>query len=65
MTMEQVVLGAAVAVGFFLSAAVSRWFRRPVAGIIFGGVAGIALSVAVLSYGLTEVAGRDGMVLAE
>lgn len=65
MTMEQVVLGAAVAVGFFLSAAVSCWFRRPVAGIIFGGVAGIALSVAVLGYGLTEVAGRDAVVLAE
>ncbi|ARU01116.1 hypothetical protein [Yoonia vestfoldensis] len=65
MTMDQVVLGAAVAVGFFLSAAVSRWFRRPVAGIIFGGVAGIALSVAILSYGLTEVAGRDTAVMAQ
>ncbi|WP_019955756.1 hypothetical protein [Yoonia vestfoldensis] len=65
MTMEQVVLGAVVAIGFFLSAAVSRWFRRPVAGIIFGGVAGIALSVAVLSYGLTEVVGRDAAVVAE
>ena len=53
MTMEQIVLGAVLASGFFLSALVSRFFRRPVAGIVFGGVAGIALSVAVLAYGLT------------
>ena len=52
MTMEQIVLGAVVASGFFLSALVSRMFRQPVAGVVFGGVAGIALSVAVLTYGL-------------
>ncbi len=65
MTMEQVVLGAVVAIGFFLSAAVSRWFRRPVAGIIFGGVAGIALSVAVLSYGLTEIMAATPVVVED
>jgi uncharacterized membrane-anchored protein YitT (DUF2179 family) len=65
MTMEQVVLGSVVALGFFLSAAVSRWFRRPVAGIVFGGVAGIALSVAVLSYGLNEVVQPDVAVVEE
>jgi uncharacterized membrane protein len=63
MTMEQIVLGAVVASGFFLSALVSRLFRRPVAGIVFGGVAGIALSVAVLSYGLAGLL-EPGVVAA-
>ena len=65
MTMEQIVMGAVVATGFFLSACVSRMFRRPVAGIIFGGVAGIALSVAVLSYGLSEITGQGIVVVEE
>ena len=65
MTMEQIVLGAVVASGFFLSAFVSRLFRRSVAGVVFGGVAGIALSVAVISYGLTEIAGQNASVVAE
>ena len=65
MTMEQIVLGAVVASGFFLSAFVSRLFRRSVAGIVFGGVSGIALSVAVLSYGLTEIAGQNAVVVVE
>lgn len=65
MTMEQIVLGAVIASGFFLSAFVSRLFRRSVAGVVFGGVAGIALSVAVLSYGLTQIADQNAVAVAE
>ncbi|MBQ2260448.1 MAG: hypothetical protein II336_03665 [Loktanella sp.] len=65
MTMEQIVLGAVIASGFFLSAFVSRMFRRSVAGVVFGGVAGIALSVAVLSYGLTQIADQNAVAVAE
>ncbi|WP_322892727.1 MULTISPECIES: hypothetical protein [unclassified Yoonia] len=65
MTMEQIVLGAVIASGFFLSAVVSRMFRRTVAGVVFGGVAGIALSVAVLSYGLTQFADQSPAAVAE
>jgi hypothetical protein len=57
MSIGQILLGLLVACGFFVSAAVSRIFRRNMAGIVIGGVSGIALSVFVLTYGLTEVFG--------
>lgn len=52
MTMADIVLGLLVALGFFVAAAVSRVFRRGATGIIIGGVAGIAVSVGILFYGM-------------
>jgi hypothetical protein len=55
LTVGDILLGLLIACGFFLSAAVSRMFRRRMSGIIFGGVVGIAFSVTVLVYGLNNV----------
>jgi hypothetical protein len=55
MTLGDLILGLLVALGFFVSALVSRMFRRPMAGIFIGGVAGLAVSVFILVYGLTDV----------
>lgn len=55
MTLGDFFLGLLVAVGFFVSAIVSRMFRGRMAGIFFGGVAGLAVSVFFLVYGLTDV----------
>ena len=62
MTVGDILLGFLIACGFFLSAAVSRMFRRRMSGIIFGGFVGVAFSVTVLIYGLNNVfaiAGAD------
>jgi hypothetical protein len=55
MTVVDILFGLLVALGFFVAAAVSRMFRRPMTGIIIGGVAGIAISVVILVYGLNNV----------
>ena len=55
MTLGDLLLGLLVASGFFVSAGVSRLFRRWTAGLIIGGVAGCAVSVFILVYGLTDV----------
>lgn len=55
MTVGDILLGLLIALGFFLSAAVGRMFRRRASGIIFGGFVGIAFSVTVLVYGLNTV----------
>ena len=57
MTLGDILLGLLVACGFFVSAAVSRIFRRTMSGVIIGGVAGIAVSVLILVYGLTDIFG--------
>lgn len=57
MTLGDILLGLLVACGFFVSAAVSRFFRRAMSGVIIGGVAGIAVSVVILVYGLTDIFG--------
>ena len=57
MTIGDILLGFLVAGGFFLAAAVSRLFRKATAGIIIGGVSGIALSVFILAYGLPDMMG--------
>lgn len=57
MTVGDILLGLLVACGFFVSAAISRMFRRKMAGVVIGGVCGIGFSVLVLVYGLTEVFG--------
>ena len=55
MTIGDLFLGLLVALGFFVSALVSRMFRGRLAGIFIGGVAGLAVSVFILVYGLTDV----------
>ncbi len=55
MTLGDLILGLLVASGFFVSATVARMFRGWTAGVIFGGVAGFAVSIAILGYGLTDV----------
>ena len=55
MTLGDILLGALVVFGFFVSAAVSRMFRRTMSGVIIGGVVGIAVSVTILFYGLNDV----------
>ncbi|HEV8033202.1 hypothetical protein [Yoonia sp.] len=55
MTLGDLILGILVALGFFVSAAVSRVFRGRMAGIFIGGVVGLAVSVFILVYGLTDV----------
>ncbi|MFA8443810.1 hypothetical protein [Yoonia sp.] len=55
MTLGDLVLGLLVALGFFVSAAISRMFRGRMAGIFIGGVVGLAVSVFILVYGLTDV----------
>ncbi|MDP5084043.1 MAG: hypothetical protein NWQ23_01390 [Yoonia sp.] len=57
MTLGDILLGLLVASGFFVSAGVSRFFRRSMAGVIIGGVCGIAVSVLIMVYGLTDVFG--------
>lgn len=63
MTLGDILLGLLVATGFFVAAAISRIFRRNMTGIIIGGVAGIAVSVAVLFYGMDTL--FSGEVLDE
>jgi heme O synthase-like polyprenyltransferase len=55
MTLGDILLGVLVVFGFFVSAAVSRMFRRTTSGVIIGGVVGIAVSVTILFYGLSDV----------
>jgi hypothetical protein len=55
MTLGDILLGLMVASGFFVSAAVSRFFRGKMAGVVIGGVSGIAVSVLIMVYGLTDV----------
>ena len=55
MTLGDLILGLLVAFGFFVSAIVSRMFRGRMAGIFIGGVTGLAVSVFILAYGLTDV----------
>lgn len=55
MTIADILIGFLVAGGFFVSAAVSRMFRKKMAGIVIGGVAGIAVSVLILYYGLADL----------
>ncbi|MFO8128046.1 hypothetical protein [Yoonia sp.] len=55
MTLGDLLLGLLVALGFFVSAIVSRMFRGRAAGIFIGGVTGLAVSVFILVYGLTDV----------
>ncbi|WP_108815848.1 hypothetical protein [Loktanella sp. Alg231-35] len=55
MTMGDILLGLLIVTGFFVSAAVSRLFRRGMTGIIIGGVAGLAVSVAMLFYGMEQL----------
>lgn len=55
MTLGDILLGILVVFGFFVSAAVSRMFRRTMSGVIIGGVVGIAVSVSILFYGLSDV----------
>ncbi len=59
MTLGDILLGLLVATGFFVAAAVSRIFRRSSTGIIIGGVCGIAVSVAVLFYGMESLFSGD------
>lgn len=55
MTLGDLLLGLLVALGFFVSAMVSRMFRNRMSGILLGGVTGLAVSVFVMVYGLTDV----------
>lgn len=55
MTVGDILLGLLVTTGFFAAAAVSRLFRGHMAGIVIGGVMGIALSVAIMAYGFSDV----------
>lgn len=55
MTIGDLFLGLLVALGFFVSAFVSRMFRGRMAGIFISGVSGLAVSVFILVYGLTDV----------
>ena len=55
MTLGDILLGVLVVFCFFVSAAVSRMFRRTMSGVIIGGVVGIAVSVTILFYGLNDV----------
>lgn len=55
MTLGDLLLGLLVGSGFFVSAIVGRIFRGWTAGVIFGGVAGCAVSVFVLVYGLNDL----------
>ncbi|WP_375255512.1 hypothetical protein [Yoonia sp.] len=55
MTPANIIMGILIAGGFFVSAMIGRLFRKTTTGIIIGGVAGIAVSVVVLIYGLNNV----------
>lgn len=55
MTTGDLLLGFMVSLGFFASAFVGRGFRGRMAGVAIGGVSGLAVSVFVLVYGLTDV----------
>jgi hypothetical protein len=63
MTLGDIVLGLLVACGFFVSALVSRMFRKRLTGVIIGGVVGLAFAVMILAYGLNNVfgAGQAGL----
>ena len=55
MTLGDILLGLLVATGYFVAALISRAFRRTATGVIIGGVAGIAVSVAFLFYGMDSL----------
>ncbi len=55
MTMADILIGLMIVTGFFVSAAISRLFRRGMTGIIIGGVAGLGVSVAILYYSLDQL----------
>lgn len=59
MTVANILIGFLVATGFFVAAAVSRMFRRTATGVVIGGVAGIAVSVLILYYGLSDLFPTD------
>ncbi len=65
MSVADILLGFLIASGFFVSAAVSRMFRRSMTGIVFGGVVGIAVSVAILWYGFAEFFASASLPAAE
>lgn len=64
MNMADILIGFLVAGGFFVSAIVSRMFRKAGTGVLIGGVAGIAVSVLILYYGLSDMFVAD-VVAAE
>lgn len=55
MTFADIIMGLLIACGFFVSALVSRFFRRSLTGVMMGGVIGLGVSVVVLVYGLNNV----------
>ncbi|MDA9979876.1 hypothetical protein N9E38_00380 [Yoonia sp.] len=55
MTLGDILLGFLIACGFFVSALVSRMFRRRLTGVIIGGVVGLAFAVTILVYGINNV----------
>ena len=55
MTVADFLIGFLLASGFFVSAAISRMFRRTATGVLIGGVVGIGVSVAILYYRLGDV----------
>ncbi len=55
MSIANILMGIFVACGFFVSAAIGHMFRRALTGIVIGGVAGLAVSVLVLIYGMNNV----------
>lgn len=63
MTLGDILLGLLIACGFFVSAAVSRIFRKRLTGVIIGGVVGLAFAVTILVYGLNNAfsAGQAGL----
>ena len=63
MSISDILIRFLVAGGFFVAAALSRLFRRPMTGIILGGVAGIAFSVFIMIYGFADV--FDAIVAVE
>ncbi|WP_296424930.1 hypothetical protein [Yoonia sp.] len=65
MTITNILMGFLITGGFFVAAAVSRLFRNASAGIVVGGVAGIAVSVLVLRYGLADLFAPDALTLTE
>ncbi|MGJ8622266.1 MAG: hypothetical protein ACSHW1_05765 [Yoonia sp.] len=55
MSFADIIMGIFIAGGFFVAALVSRFFRRPLTGVLLGGVVGLGVSVIVLVYGLNNV----------
>lgn len=65
MTIADFLLGFLVAGGFFVAAACARLFRRPMTGIVIGGVVGIAFSVMILRFGLADLFDGTAIVVSE